>query len=154
MPSSTTFIVCLRCSNLIQRGKAPFILVPLSLIISPTNIAGTVDGSPLNDSLMIHLPFRLKEKVRLRPKRQIQEQVSCSLNSVLILFFEIIPWNSSHNPQWNISPSCGISKWNEQSLEALGDEEPETYWLGGVWDDLSVHLRWNEAAEPEMIQSV
>lgn len=32
--------------------------------------------------------------------------------------------------------------------------EPETYWLGDVWDDLSVHLRWNKAAEPEMIQSV
>lgn len=56
--------------------------------------------------------------------------------------------------QWNISPKCGISKWNEQLLEALGDEEPETYWSGDVWDDLSVHLRWNEAAEPEMIQNV
>lgn len=35
-----------------------------------------------------------------------------------------------------------------------GTGEPETYWSGDVWDDLSVHLRWNEAAELEMIQSV
>ena len=39
-------------------------------------------------------------------------------------------------------------------MKALEDEEPEACWSGGVWDDLSVHLRWNEAAEPKMIQGV